>query len=343
MTDLTYTEDPRKAAPFRAAYRDGILSYAEERRKAVDLSRERALSPQKMERERETYRKKLVSLLGSPLDAYEPLVCPYRLFFLSGTEEVELYRVEVRMPEKIPFSGLLFLPPGRGKCPLVFAMHGMEGTPELPADLYTPNSYSHMCKRLLRNGAAVFAPQTLMWDPKRFGAPCDRREIDAKLRMTGVSINSLELLFLRRTIDTFLSQERIDGQKIGVCGISYGAYFALTLAAVDTRVKSVYSSCFFNDRFSYPRIEMVYPGLYALFGDAETASLVCPRHLYIEAGEHDCFFSPGSAEKEYEKLLAFYEEAGKKDALRFRIHPGGHKLSDTDEGMDFFFSGLLNE
>ena len=32
-------------------------------------------------------------------------------------------------------------------------------------------------------------------------------------------------------------------------GISYGAYFSLMTAACDTRIKAVYSSCFFNDRF----------------------------------------------------------------------------------------------
>jgi len=347
MSEYTYTEERDKARPYRQGYLDDVTAYAEKLRRKAEAKRAAYVDAAKMTADREGYRRDFLTLLSHPLDEYTPAVCPYRLTHLYGDEKTDIFRLKVETMAEIGFVGLLFLPKGvqqkaaKGeKSPLVLAMHGFEGTPELASDVYQPNFYSRMVKRILAREASVFVPQTLMWNGREFGPKLDRCEIDARLRMGGQSINALEIFCLRRCLDTFCAQPYIDPERIGMVGISYGAYFSLMTAACDTRIKAVYSSCFFNDRFRYPRIEMVYPTLFERFGDAETAALVCPRALYIEVGKHDCFFAPDSAEREFEKLLPYYKAANAEDNLRFCCYDGGHKLSDTDEGFAFFFDRL---
>ncbi|MBE6564707.1 MAG: hypothetical protein E7655_05495 [Ruminococcaceae bacterium] len=347
MTEYTYTEQRDKARPFRQGYADDLSAYAETLRVKAEQKRAGYVDAAKMTADRESYRRDFLSLLSHPLDEYTPAVCPYRLTHLYGDADTDIFRLRVEAWEGIGLCGLLFLPKSvqKGaaagkKSPLVIAMHGFEGTPELASDIYQPNFYSHMVKRLLPYGAAVFVPQTLMWNGREFGPKIDRCEFDARLRMGGQSINALEIVCLRRCMDTFCAQPYIDETRIGMIGISYGAYFSLMTAACDTRIKAVYSSCFFNDRFRYPRIEMVYGGLFERFGDAETAALVCPRALYVEVGKTDCFFAPDSAEREFEKLLPYYQAANAEEKVRFCCYDGGHKLSDSDEGLQFFFEHL---
>lgn len=339
MTELLHTERPKDSEPFRAAYRDGISAYAASLGQKALAERAAYLDPEKMTADREKYRKDLISLFGEPLTGYREEIGHYSLIHLSEETDFSLFRVTTEPLPGIPMTGLLYLPRRKGKMPLVLALHGLNGTPEWIGDLVRPNEYSHFVLRVLSYGCAVYCPQTLMWDTRVFGAKCDRNETDARLRMVGQSLNALELFCLRRSIDTFSAEKGIDAKKIRVAGLSYGAYLALHLAAIDQRIEAVYASCFFNDRFRYPRLEMTYPGLYSRFGDAEIGALVCPRRLWIECGRHDCFFSAESAEKEAEKLKEYYSAAGCPDAFRFSVHDGGHKFSETDTGLDFFLEG----
>jgi len=78
--------------------------------------------------------------------------------------------------------------------------------------------------------------------------------------------------------------------RVGVCGYGEGGLIALYAAAVDQRIDAALVSGYFGPRENLWR-EPIYRNVWSLlteFGDAEIASLVCPRSLVVEyAAEPD--------------------------------------------------------
>ena len=111
----------------------------------------------------------------------------------------DIYRLTLHVTAEIPMFGLLFVPHGVEKAPLVIAQHGNGGTPELCADLNGPNKYSRMVNRAVERGAVVFAPQLLLWNftaekphQRMHPIPYDRNLTDLLLKRHGISITALD-------------------------------------------------------------------------------------------------------------------------------------------------------
>jgi dienelactone hydrolase len=83
---------------------------------------------------------------------------------------------------------------------------------------------------------------------------------------------------------------------IGIIGYGEGGAIALYAAALDTRIKAVCVSGYFDDRntvWTQPIDRNVF-GLLDQFGDAELASMVAPRPLIIEAAKgREFVYAPG--------------------------------------------------
>ena len=79
-------------------------------------------------------------------------------------------------------------------------------------------------------------------------------------------------------------QQRGDSMPIGVAGYAEGGLLAFYAAALDPRIDAVLVSGYFDSRQQVWE-EPIYRNVWSLlrmFGDAEIASLVLPRHLVIE-------------------------------------------------------------
>lgn len=338
-----YTENIEAARPFRAAYLDSVKQLILKEKAKREEERNAYISPEMLKNNREKYLSDFKKLLGSPL--FERDAVPdFEKSFVASDSQCDIYRMRISPTEGINFSGLLFVPYNiYGKAPLILSLHGGEGTPELAADMYGPNYYSHMIRRLLDYGVVVFAPQLLLWDGKVFGSKFSRENTDANFRQLGGSITAFEAECIRSSIDCFEREEFsdfIDKEKIGIMGLSYGGYFSLITAALDERIKSVYSSCVFNDRIRYPRPDFAYFDMAKTFLDAETAALVAPRPLYIEASENDCFFRPDGAVNEYNRLKPYYEAYNAAQRLVFKLKKGGHTLDTDNDGIEFLINRL---
>lgn len=333
-----YTEEVSKARPFRRDYLDSVLTLAEVIKQDKQIEREGYITPEKLRNNRQKYLDDFKKMLGDPLfDRTEK--CEMQKMFVGVDGQGYIYRLIFNFEKNIKFCGLLFVPfDAKEKLPLVVAIHGGDGTPELMSDIYGKNYYSHITRRLLDRNVVVFAPQLLIWDGKSYGDMFDRFEIDSRYKALGGSLTAFETECIRGALDKLCEAEFIDGEKVGVAGLSYGGYYSIVTAVLDERIKAVYSSCVFNDRIKYPRPDFVYKGMADCFLDAETAALIYPRALYIEAGKNDGIFRSEGAVSEMERLRPYYEKI--PENLVFKVTESGHKYDDSDEGLDFLINNL---
>ncbi len=336
--DGLYTEDIAKAKVYRSSYLDSVINVAKAEADIKTKCRNDYINLEKLRKDRDKYLTDFKSMLGKPLFDRK-VKNEVQKIFVSIDGQGYIYRLVFNFEKDIKFYGLLFVPfDAKEKIPLVVNIHGGDGTPELMADIYGENYYSHITRRLLDRKVAVFCPQLLIWDSKRFGSRFDRFEVDAKYKSLGSSLTSFECECIMGAIDYLSECDFVDSERIGITGLSYGAYYSIYVAALDQRIKAVYSSCVFNDRIKYSRPDFVYKDMAEKFLDAEVCALISPRALYIEAGKHDCIFSVDGAITEIERLKEYYSDCSER--LVFEVTDNGHKYSDTDEGIDFLMANI---
>lgn len=332
----------------RTAYRDGLNSFIKRMEQEANLSRERFMPTEGFLERIEEYRAKYISMLGIDRIGDENLPEP-TLVRVGEDEDAVIYRTVVHITPEIPQYGLLFVPHGTIKAPLIVAQHGGGGTPELCSDMNGNNNYNHLVRRLLKRKAIVFAPQLLLWNfgepiatqPKH-DIPHKRQEVDKNLKRFGISLTAVEIKGIMNAL-TFLSEiDFIDSERIGMTGISYGGYFTLHAMAADTRIKAGFSNACFNDRNAYPWNDWTYPNSANLFHDAEVAALCAPRKLYVAVGKEDEVFDYRSAIPEAERVKKYFTAAGCPENFIFAVWDGGHTVPDTDEGFDLMFSAFEN-
>lgn len=334
------TEDKRVADPFRERYFDSLetlISEESEKKKAV---REKAFVFSDVLSDREKYVDKLKKLIGDPLfDRRKGAKVSETK--LGEDDECEVFRLTFNFERGIEFSGLLFVPFGLfGRSPLVVCVHGGDGTPELMYGMYGPNHYSDIVKRIARRGCVVFAPQLMIWGKEIMKSRFSRNIVDSQMKMLGSSMTSFECECIRGAIDSLCEDPRVDPARIGMAGLSYGAYYSVFVSALDTRIKAVYASGIVNDRIKYARPDFSYFNASGSLLDAEVCSLICPRALYLESGRHDVFFAYRTAETEAEKVRGFYKFAGREQRFVFSLTEEGHKYSPYDDGIVFMVSHL---
>lgn len=340
-----YEDLPSSADDRRLGYLKGIEAYIERKNSESQAVRDDIVSSRDFIKNIEIYRQKYRDMLG--INAFLSESTPVTERVYVGSDDLcDIYRLCVFITEQIPMYALLFLPRGKSKAPLFIAQHGGGGTPELCSDLVGKNNYSNMVLRLLERGAAVIAPQLLLWstdETETFRAhpiKHDRKKIDNSLKRFGTSITALEIAGIIRCIDYGITLDEIDGEKVGMIGLSYGGYFTLHTMAADTRILTGCAAGFFNNRDVYDWSDWCYKGSALMFQDAEVGALCLPRHLWISVGKGDSVFDYRSSLNEGERLLKYFSSAGCRDNVRFSVWDGGHTLEDNDECYEFMFQAL---
>ncbi len=346
LKDL-YTEARDTGNPYRTAQLEQFKELIKQRREFSVEQRRRYFAPEfasvaAYESSIVRYRKDFINMLGWPLNDYAPnLPIPLAdIEYVAADSLGEIYRINIHVMPGITMYGVLLLPHTPPPWPLVIAQHGGLGTPELCSGFFGSDNYNDMSRRILRRGAAVFAPQMLLW-AEEFGPDTERLHIDVQLKQLGGSIAALEIYKLKRSIDYLHSRSDIIPEMTGMVGLSYGGFYTLFTAAADTRIKAALVSCFFNDRFTYDWSDWTWFNSGNMFLDAEVAALVCPRPLYIEVGAQDELFDVNLAKPEHLKLLEIYKGLNRDDCLRYKEFRGTHELNKSDEGIDFIVGHIL--
>lgn len=330
----------------RLDYRNGMEAVVEQRRKRFDALR--AAHCADIMENPERHRRELVHLLGWPLTEYEATVPNVRCGLVAEAEGILISRIQFEVLPGLWAGGIFFRQQGSDRRPLFFSLHGGGGTPELASGLLKRGSgnYNAQTERILSLGAHVFAPQLLLWSAEVCGGEEEewkdadrfRHSLDAKLRLLGGSIAALEITCMRRELDYFVRQSYVDAARIGIVGLSYGGFYAMHLAAVETRFRAILTSCAFNDRYVYSWPDLVWRDAGQKLEDAEVALLTYPRRLIVQVGEKDALFKVEGARREMERVRNYCK--GKEDWLKFSVFPGAHEQNPNDDDLKDLFCAL---
>ncbi|MBR5869138.1 MAG: acetylxylan esterase, partial [Clostridia bacterium] len=307
------------------------------------------VTPAHMKAIQPMYREKLKSMLGWPLTG--PVLNPapqVTRIRVADEDGITIDRVTMEILEGVPMTALLFIPKDIAEgeiLPGVLCQHGGQGTPELISGLWgDSHNYNQMLRRVLENRVVVIAPQLLLWrqpeEEKEDFPPFDRIRIHATLLQQGSSIPAIELYGLQRMIDYLAALPQVDESRLGMVGLSYGGFYTLLTAAIDTRLKAAVSSCSFNSHAYGSIHDWCFPGGAKNLMNAETAALVAPRALAIEVGQSDELFDYKEALREAEFVPAFYEAFDAPDKFLFRVFEGPHEFDKGPDSLEFFFQNL---
>ena len=143
-----------------------------------------------------------------------------------------------------------------------------------------------------------------------------------------------------RAVDLLQSLAEVDPGRIGCIGHSLGGHNTLFLAAFDSRIKAMVTSCGFNSFFKYcggdltgwshrgymPRIAAVYgcDPKQMPFDFPEIVAALAPRPLFINAPKNDSNFEMSGVEDCITAARPVYELLGAKDGLVVMHPAGGH-------------------
>ena len=169
----------------------------------------------------------------------------------------------------------------------------------------------------------------------------NRRQFDDQLKRAGSSVTAIEIDGLQQCIDYLQTLPQIIPDRIGMIGLSYGGFYSMLLAALDTRIQATMTACFFNSSKAHEEFsDCFWFGSQEWFQDAEVAALIYPRKLWIAVGEQDELFSCVTAKQEFERLKQICHNDW--SALRFQTFQGKHEFPHDEEGIEFIIRALAN-
>jgi len=344
---MNYIEDQFAGNIYRKEYLDGLLRYIENEKEAMRVARDEYMAdfPHGIKKRRNDFKK----MLGCPL-AYKPDGLPQvERSLIHSEKNCSVYRMQIEVLPGVKFYGILLVN-GASSIeaapikPLVIVKHGYLGCPEVAAGLFgNTGNYNNLGMRIFSRGVHIFAPQTLTWYSKEYpdyGNPFDHLHIDSRLRQHGSSITAVELSAMSRSLDYILSTGITDEKHIGMAGLSYGGFYALFMAAADTRIKSAITCAVFNDREKYVWQEWDWFGSSRKLLDAEIGALVYPRHLHIIVPDHDELFEAAPAQAEFDRLKDYYARGGLEQNLSFRIFSGVHEYPVDDDEINMMIAEI---
>jgi predicted dienelactone hydrolase len=267
---------------------------------------------------------------------------PFDVQYLDSLHEATFTRYTVRLTvaagEELP--ALLYVPlsaKAARRCPAMLALHptGAAGKliPDGESDYRLPYA-----RELAQQGYVVIAP-----DYPGFG---DLSDFD--FRNSRYASGTMKGIFDHiRCIDWLQSMDFVNADKIGVIGHSLGGHNALFVAAFDTRLKAVVSSCGWTE-FEYyyigeeaskayggrlgPWAQDKYMPLlrdkYRLervpFNFHDVIALIAPRAFYSCSPLHDANFDVKGVKAGMDKAMEVYRFLNAETALRVSYPDAKH-------------------
>jgi dienelactone hydrolase len=226
--------------------------------------------------------------------------------------------------------------------PLVIAQHGIGSSPERTFGVLDEGEHYHRyAKELLDAGFAVLAPMNLRSVERR-------NRIERLCRLADTSLPGIEFVRMQHLLDEVLKDTRIDGERVGMWGVSLGGTATMFWMPLEPRIKAGVVAAWFNHR----RNKMVIPdpryscfletkedhaffqGWLTEFTDSDVVSLICPRPLLIQTGKLDRIAHWPQVVEEFEAAREHYDKLGIADRIEMDLHEGGHEAR-VESGVAF--------
>ena len=234
--------------------------------------------------------------------------------------------------------------------PLVIAQHGIGSFPERVFGVMDKgDAYHSYARELVKAGFAVLAPLNLRSVERR-------NRIERLCRLADTTLPGIELVRLQRLLDCVLSDPRIDGDRVGMWGVSLGGLATMFWMPLEPRIKAGVVCAWFNQR----REKMVIPdkryscfletkeehaffrGWLTEFSDHDAVALICPRPLLIQTGKADRIAHWPHVVDELNLARRHYERLGIAERIDMDLHDGGHEAR-VESGVRFLRRWLMDQ
>ncbi|HEX5732715.1 MAG TPA: acetylxylan esterase [Blastocatellia bacterium] len=158
----------------------------------------------------------------------------------------------------------------------------------------------------------------------------------------GYTPAGIELFNAIRGIDFLQSLPYVDGERVGVTGISGGGATSWWLAAADERIACVAPVCATGtfasqviNRTIDGQCDCMFPINTYGWDLVDIAALVAPRPCLIASADCDLIFTIASIREFHERLKRVYEMAGAGDNLALVETPGRHSYHECSRTAVF--------
>lgn len=161
----------------------------------------------------------------------------------------------------------------------------------------------------------------------------------------GIYTLTLNIFDLMRCVDYLQSRKEVDGERIGLMGLSQGGTMATFTGAVDRRIKAVDIICYVNSWRDFAVRDanfcgsQIVPNCFKYFDTHDIAGLIAPRALLVEYGMWDDCFPIDDTVKSIAPLKKIFKTAGVPKKLDFEIHHYQHGFGQN-KAFDFFDQNL---
>ncbi len=246
-----------------------------------------------------------------------------------------------------PLPVYLLLPhyPG-GRRPGVLALHGhgrfgydtVAGCDDRPGVAEDIQKFNYdYGRQLVRRGYVVAVPCLTPFgrrldDQSTYHGEHPCAVTFVRLQLLGKLLMAENLRDALWALELLARHERVDSQRLGCVGLSYGGRMCMLTSALDPRIRVAAISGALNvmqERIGthYDCGAQVIPGLLR-YGDVpEIGSLIAPRPCVWEVGSHDEGIAPDWAEKALQRLRSAYRALGAEEQLQVDRFEGGHQWS----------------
>ncbi len=294
----------------------------------------------------EPYRSDWAAALGVPPDYHGPL--HEKRVKVAECPAFTMYRVWFDAWPGVQTYGILLLPRNlRGRAPALICQHGHADSPEKTMGLVDAPIYREYARVFAEKGFVTFSPYLISRyseenQPSEGPQAWGRDMLFKKATLVGRTLLGIEARKFTRTVDYLQSLPEVDGERIGMYGLSKGGQYTLAIAPLDPRIKIAVVSGWFNDRTKKNLEQATDPSMHFLtlthryeyfmhnllnqFGDAELAWMIAPRPLLVENGDRDASVHISDARAEFRRVEEVYARLGVKDRAVFAGFHGEHRI-----------------
>ncbi|MGO1949596.1 MAG: hypothetical protein ACTH1D_08175 [Mycobacteriaceae bacterium] len=276
--------------------------------------------------------------LLAPPDLAPSAPCLVDTDWLPGadTSGADSWWLSLPLEDGLTAQAGLAVPKG-GASHLVVFQHGLASSPERVFGIGDDSgSYDDVGHLLLEAGFAVLAPFNLT-----FIGPRNRAQRLA--RLAGTTMEGLEYARVQLLLD---EAQKLIGTSgpVGLWGCSWGGMATQFWTPLSDRFSVAITSAFFNHRPNkmvvqdtrYGTFEdsgedhAFLPGHLTHFGDADLASLICPRPLQVQIGKRDAIGWWPQIKGEFELARSHWDRLGHGDRVDLELHERGHRVQGAE-------------
>lgn len=191
----------------------------------------------------------------------------------------------------------------------------------------------------MKQGFVVAAPEVLGFGDRRLAEDLTSGEpgrnscfrLSSALLMAGQTMAGCRIYETMRALDYLQEREEVDGERIGIMGISGGGLVAGFTAALDERISNAVVSGYANTFEAsiltrHHCLDNYIPGILLEAEMPDLLGLIAPRGLFLEAGDADPLFGPAGARQALDRLEQIYAAEGHVGQLAADFFTGGHEI-----------------